>query len=561
MTKKTIPKSPLLWISRRVGKRIPMILLMTAAQVGHALFLVLFALGSRGVIDGAVAGNPQAFYAACAKQAAIIAGILLCLTVLRHLRERLSADLERDWKQRLLHGLLHGEYASIRQYHSAELLNRLNNDVQKIDEGILNLVPNAAAMVTRLIAAVAVLGTLEPKFTLVLALLGCVLIIATGLARKRLKMLNKHVSECDGKVSGFLQETMEKLLMVQAMDVSEEVERRTDVLLEERYHLQRKRKNVAVATNTGISLMAYGAEFTALVWCSYHMLLGQMSFGSLTAVIQLVNQLQTPFVNLSGILPQYVAMIASAERLMELEEIQGQPASALDNAAELYADAEVLEAESLSFSYDSDQILHEVKFALPKGAFAVITGPSGIGKSTLLKLLLGIFQPSGGALYLRGKTQRTKLDRSTRRLFAYVPQGNLLLSGTLRDNLTIVRPEATEEEIMQAVYVSAMDEFVPQLPRGLDTVLGESGAGLSEGQAQRVAIARAVLGGAPILLLDECTSALDEKIEQTVLTRLKALPDRTCIAVTHRPAAAALCSWRFEVDEGKIRAVKVESNE
>ena len=173
-------------------------------------------------------------------------------------------------------------------------------------------------------------------------------------------------------------------------------------------------------------------------------------------------------------------------------------------------------------------------------------------------MLLGIFQPSGGALYLRGKTQRTKIDRSTRRMFAYVPQGNLLLSGTLRDNLTIVRPEATEDEIAQAVYVSAMDEFVPHLPQGLDTVLGESGAGLSEGQAQRVAIARAVLGGAPILLLDECTSALDEQIEQTVLMRLKALPDRTCIAVTHRPAAAALCNWRFEVDEGKIRAVKVE---
>ena len=551
-------KNPLLWIGRRVSRRIPMILLMTAAQVGHALFLVFFALGSRGVIDSAVAGDPQAFYAACGKQAVIIAGILLCLTVLRHLREKLNADLERDWKQSLLRGLLHGEYASIRHYHSAELLNRLNNDVSKIDEGILNLVPNAAAMITRLIAAVAVLGTLEPKFTLILVLLGCMLIVATGLARKRLKMLNKRVSECDGKVSGFLQETMEKLLMVQAMDVSEEVERRTDILLEERYRLQRKRKNVAVATNTGISLIAYGAEFTALVWCSFQMLQGQMSFGSLTAIIQLVNQLQTPFVNLSGILPQYVAMIASAERLMELEEIQGEPASALENAAELYADVEALEAENLSFSYDSDQILQEAEFSLPKGAFAVITGPSGIGKSTLLKLLLGIFQPRGGALYLRGKTQRTKIDRSTRRMFAYVPQGNLLLSGTLRDNLTIVRPEATEDEIAQAVYVSAMDEFVPHLPQGLDTVLGESGAGLSEGQAQRVAIARAVLGGAPILLLDECTSALDEQIEQTVLMRLKALPDRTCIAVTHRPAAAALCSWRFEVDEGKIRAVKVE---
>ncbi|MBP3647292.1 MAG: ABC transporter ATP-binding protein [Clostridia bacterium] len=552
-------KTPLIWIGRRVSKRIPMILLMTAAQVGQALFLVLFALGSRGVIDSAVAGNPQDFYTACMRQAVIIAGILLCLTLLRHMREKLHADLERDWKQRLLHGLLHGEYASIHKFHSAELLNRLNNDVRKVNEGVLNLVPNAAAMITRLIAAVAVLGALEPRFTLALAGLGCLLIAATGLARKRLKELNKRVSECDGKVSGFLQETMEKLLMVQAMDVSAEVENRTDALLEERYQLQRKRKNVSVATNSGISLIAYGANFIALVWCAYRMLLGQMSFGSLTAVIQLVNQLQTPFVNLSGVLPQYVAMLASAERLMELEEIQGEPAPALQNAAEVYAELDALEAENLSFSYEEDRILNEVEFTLPKGAFAVITGPSGIGKSTLLKLLLGVFQPDNGALYLRSGAQKIRIDRSTRRMFAYVPQGNLLLSGTLRENLTIVRPNASEEEIREAVYVSAMDEFVPHLPQGLDTVLGESGAGLSEGQAQRLAIARAVLGGAPILLLDECTSALDEKTEHTVLSRLKALENRTCIAVTHRPAAAALCSWRLEVCEGKIWTVKAEA--
>jgi ATP-binding cassette subfamily B protein len=147
------------------------------------------------------------------------------------------------------------------------------------------------------------------------------------------------------------------------------------------------------------------------------------------------------------------------------------------------------------------------------------------------------------------------LDRSTRAMFAYVPQGNLLLSGSLRENLTIVRPNATDAEISQAVYVSAMDEFLSQLPAGLDTVLGESGAGLSEGQAQRLAIARAVLGGAPILLLDECTSALDELTEQKVLRRIRSLPGRTCIAVTHRPAAMALCDWQLEVADGQIHPI------
>ena len=553
-------KNSLIWIAGQIRRRIPAIVVLTAAQVGNALFSVFFALGSRGVIDSAVSGDRQAFLTACVYQLAIIAGIVVSLTLMRHLRERLRADLERDWKQKLLHGLLHGEYAAVSAYHSAELLNRLNNDVNKVNDGVLSVFPRAAAMVTRLVAAVVVLGLLDARFTALILGLGIVVVIATGFMRKWLKELNKRVSESDGKVSGFLQEAIEKLLMVQTMDVSEEVERRSDQLLEERYRIQRKRKNVALLTNTGISVLFYGAGFLALCWGSWQMLLGVMTFGSLTAVIQLVNQLQSPFVDLSGVLPQYVAMTASAERLMELEAIQGEPAPAGEAPEEMYRKMDAIGAEGLSFAYDRDQVLQDAAFELPKGAFAVITGPSGIGKSTLLKLLLGVFRPEAGSLYLRGGEEKVVLDRSTRRLFAYVPQGNLLLSGTLRDNLTIVRPNATEAELEQAVWVSAMDEFLPQLPLGLDTVLGESGAGLSEGQAQRLAIARAVLGGAPVLLLDECTSALDADTEQKVLQRLKALPGRTCIAVTHRNAAMELCDWRLEVDGGKIRAVCTETS-
>jgi len=281
-----------------------------------------------------------------------------------------------------------------------------------------------------------------------------------------------------------------------------------------------------------------------------------MSFGSLMAVIQLVNQLQAPFVNLSGVLPKYVAMCASAERLMEIEEIQGDYHAPEEDADSLYAEMRELRAEGIRFSYDREAILDGADFALPKGSFAVITGPSGIGKSTLLKLLLGIYQPDSGALLIQGAERRVTVSRSTRRLFAYVPQGNLLLSGTLRENLTIVNPDATEEAIADALYVSTMDEFAAGLPQGLDTVLGENGLGLSEGQAQRLAIARAIVSNAPILLLDECTSALDEATEAKVMMRIKALPDRTCIAVTHRPAAVSLCDWRLEVDGGKIRAVR-----
>lgn len=551
-------KAPLFWFLRKVRRRLPALFALTAAHVGQALLAVAFALGTRGVIDSAVDGNSVAFGRACLVQGGIIAGILICLTVYRHLKDRLSADLDRDWKAELLHGLLHGEYEAVSAYHSGELINRLNNDVRVANEGLLNVLPKAAAMVVKLISAFVVLAALELRFALIILAVGAAVVLATGLMRRKLKKLNKQVSQSDGKVSGFLQETLEKLLMVQAMDVSDEMEHRAGELLEERYQFQRRRKNVSLFANTSVSVLSYAAGFVALVWCAFKLLHGQMSFGSLTAVTQLVSQLQAPFVNLSGIIPQYIAMTAAAERLMELEKVCGSAEPTNTDAGGLYADMTVLGAENLSFSYDRDLVLQNCSFTLQKGSFAVITGPSGMGKSTLLKLMLGVFHPDQGHLFAQAEGTRIPLDRSTRGLFAYVPQGNLLLSGTLRENLTITRPNATDEELAQAVYVAAMDEYLAQLPEGLDTVLGESGAGLSEGQAQRLAIARAVLSGAPVLLLDEITSALDEMTEHTVLQRIRELPGRTCIAVTHRPAALELADTELNISKDGIQVKRAQ---
>ena len=186
---------------------------------------------------------------------------------------------------------------------------------------------------------------------------------------------------------------------------------------------------------------------------------------------------------------------------------------------------------------------------IPKGGLTVIIGQSGIGKSTLLKLLLGLYHADSGSLFLDTQDGPLPIDRGTRALYSYAPQGNFLLSGTLRENLTYTNPSATDEQIREALYVSAMDEYVASLPEGLDTRLLENGAGLSEGQAQRISLARAILSGAPVLLLDEVTSALDAKTEQIVLERITALPGKTCIAVTHRPAALALADHIIEVTE------------
>ena len=550
-------KVPLIWILGHIKKRIPPMFLMTVAYVANALLGVAFALGSRDVIDCATSGNRDSFLRACAVQGCIILGLLASLIISHYLQEKLRDQLDRDFKNTLLHKLLHSDFSMVSSYHSGELMNRLNNDIRAVIDGLLSALPNVASMSTKLIAAICALLAMEPQFTFILAVGGLALIFLTGILRRKLKDLQKRVSEEEGKVSSILQESLENLLMVQSLDVSKQIELRSDNAMHHRYKAQRRRKNVTLFANTCLNIMYYGAGFAALVWCSIKLLQGRITFGSLTAVTQLVSQLQAPFVRISGIIPQYIAMVSSAERLMELENFEDEPEGFFENPIAIYKQITEIAARDLTFAYDRDLLLDHASLHIPKGSFAVITGQSGIGKSTLQKLLLGIFHPQEGELFFNTDHNTIPITRSTRRMFAYVPQGNLLLSGTLRDNLLITCPDATDKEIALATYVSAMDDYLPQLPKGLDTVLGEDGAGLSEGQAQRLAIARAILSGAPVLLLDESTSALDAETERIVLERIRALPDRTCIAVTHRPAAIDLCDWIIEVRDKKLHCRSV----
>ena len=538
--------TPLLWALRRTKRRLPNLIFLIVINMGQSLLNVAFALGMKSVIDSAVSGSRTQLIQAGITQGCVVLGLLLTNMLNRHLREKTLAQLDRDWKKYLFHGALHGEYADISQYHTGELLNLFNNDTKTINDALLSIFPGLAAMIAQLVAGVVALAVMAPKLTAVILAGGIVLIFATSLIRKPLKRLHKRISEENGRVSGFLQEILEKLLMVQAMDVSEEIEKRSDKMLDRRYALERKRKNVSLLSSGCINFLALGAGFVVLTWGAFGIFNGTMGYGTLTALLQLVNQVRTPMISLSGVLPQYVALTASAERLMDLESIFGEPAEPADTPQNLYETMQTISAETLSFAYDRDPVFQGASFHLPKGEFGVIVGHSGIGKSTLLKLMLGIFKPQEGSLFLQTEDGRIALDRTTRGLFAYVPQGNLLLSGTLRDNLTITRPEATEEEIAQAIYLSCMDDYMDSLPQGLETVLGEGAQGLSEGQAQRLSIARAVLSQAPVMLLDEATSALDPVTEQTVLERLQQA-GRTCIAVTHRPAAVEMSQWQLEV--------------
>lgn len=546
------------WLLRRSRRQLPLLVLLLLVNAGSSILSVFFALGTKGVINGAVSGDWDVFLRACAVQLTLVVGLLVCAVSNRYLSPKIADNLDRQWKRDLFHSLLYAEYAAVSEYHSGELINRLNNDVRLLNDGLVSAIPSLVAMIVRLVVAMVTLFAMEPIFTLGLIVLGVLAVLATGIVRKRLKNLHRRVSETDGRVLSFLQESLEKLMVVQALDLGEQVEKREETLLEQRYQVQRHRRRISLIANAGTNLLFTMCSFVTLVWCGYGLFSGTMNFGSLTAIMQLVNQVKMPFANLSGFLPRITAMMVAAERLLELEQLPAQEEAAIEDVQACYESMTAFEAKDLSFAYDEEKILEDVNFTLPKGVFAAITGPSGIGKSTLLKLMLGVYAPQQGELSICAGENSCILGRGTRRLFAYVPQGNFLFSGTLRENILMINPDAGEEELEKAVYVSAMDKFLGQLPDGLDTVIGEHGEGLSEGQAQRVSIARAIVSGAPVLLLDEATSALDGETETEVLQRIRAMGNMTCIAVTHRPAALDQADYQLCVDDRKIQAISLK---
>lgn len=555
---KLIKKNTVKWIFKKTKHRIPAILLLAATTIVSAYLGVRFALVTKQLVDAATSKNVNMLLDGCLLLVIFILIRTGCSVLGIHLQERLSAGMDRDIKQDILHLVLNGDYASISKYHSGDIIVRINSDASRVYSGILSLVASATGLITSLSTAVTYLTDLAPQFTLILVCLSIVMAFLTLLIQRKMKQLQLRAAAENGKVTGFMQEAISKLLMIQALDIAPEIEKKSDKLLEERWKVYRERKNLNIITSIASSILAYIGSFTAFLWCSFQLLNGRMTFGSLTATTQLSSQLQGPLLSLPKLIPQFISITTAAERLVELEEIDKQPSSNVAECQRLYDEMDSIEAENINFSYGHDNVLENISFSIPKGEMTVIMGVSGAGKSTILKLLLGIYKVSDGKLSIASKGKKTSISRETRRMFTYAPQGNLLLSGTLRENLLLINPTASQEELERALYIAAMDEYVSSLPNGLDTKIGENGAGLSEGQAQRLSLARAVLSDAPILLLDEVTSSLDAETEKVVLKRISELSDKTCIAVTHRSAILDIADNKLSLTQNGAELISLK---
>ena len=537
------------WIYHKVKRRLPMILIYAVLSSAISYAGIRFSLVTKSVINSAVYGNAAALKASSIALIALSLFRLLGNMLSQLVGFNLKEKLERDFKYSVLHNILRCDYSSISTYHSGDLVQRMDADSSAVYNSVMGICGGLVGTVTGLLAAVAALLKIAPGFTIVFGAIALVLGSTAMLFKKLLKQLSKDNSAANGRVSGFFHETISKLMVIQALDLAEEVEHRTEDTLNDRWTYRRRQFNVHMVSSFGLSIITYASYLVTMLWCAIKLIDGQITYGDVTAMISLVSTVQTSATALPKMLPRLFSITASCDRVMELENLPRQAAPDGKKTRAMYDTMTGFTADHLTFAYDREPVMTDVSLTVPKGGLTVIVGQSGIGKSTLLKLLLGLYRPQSGSLTIDTPDGPVPADRSTRGLFSYAPQGNFLLSGTIRENLTFTNPQASEAEIREALHASALDEYIDTLPLGLETVLMENGAGLSEGQAQRLSLARAIISGAPVLLLDEVTSALDAATEATVLERICALPGRTCIAVTHRPAALALATSIIEVTE------------
>lgn len=525
------------------------------ANAFFAILAVAFAYAVKVVIDGAVnKDRNMLLWGAVAIFLVILLQFAFRL-IIHGLTEHIKGKLEINYKSAIFAQILNKRYSEISTYHSGELMNRLTADVSVIADGVSTIIPTVVSSVVRLISAIVVLCFIDWVFAVAFVVAGLLVFAVIALLRKKLKSLHKKTQETDGKTRSFMQECIENVLAIKVFAVTDKTERISDELQQENFKIKMKRRNYNILGNSTYNFIFSAGYIFALIFGGIKIFNGVAGFGygDLSAILQLVNSVQVPFASLSNVLPKLYATTASAERLIEIENLQEDGCDKTVNPEELYPTVKSLCAKDLTFTYgDRDVVYNKASLLINKGESIAITGVSGVGKSTIMKLLLGVYPVEEGELYFDCEGQKVPVSEYTRSLFAYVPQGNMLFSGTIKDNVTFINGKATDQEIDWALKISCANEFVDSLPEKLMTQVGENGLGLSEGQVQRIAIARAVLSGAPILLLDEATGSLDEKTEKKVIENLLNIKNKTVILVSHRLSAAKMCGRIVNVDGKKF---------
>ncbi len=530
------------WIYVRCKKTFPLIALMTVLGCVLSLISLKFVGVSKNLINIATGQENGIWLDVALLLAALLVLRLLVQIGINFLDVHAASGMEISLKRHIFKNLLDKDYLAVTKYHSGELLNRLNSDVSVIVNGIIAILPSAAIFLTSIIGGFIYLYRIDKGIAIVILIVGPLVGIGARLYSKGYKRLHKKCQDADGKTKSFMLEILQNLLVVKSFCNEEKVTDESEKLQRESYRLRVRRTKISVIAHVGMFLIFNAGYYFALAYGAYKISKGEINFGEFTAILQLVNQIQAPFKDISGLVPQFFSVIASVERLLELEDVLlEQECEKIEDVASIYDKMQEIVFENVAFSYNEDSFVSDISMKIKKGECVVIGGESGAGKSTAIKLLLGIFEPSDGNIYIKTSSENISINKATRSLFSYVPQGNLILSGTIRENICFAKADASEEDIIKSAKIAQIWDFIQTLEDGLDTIIGEKGLGLSEGQAQRISIARAILYDAPILLLDESTSALDGETEKALLKAIREMTDKTCIIISHKQAAFEMC--------------------
>lgn len=538
------------WLYTVPDKKKYYVLTLTLIQAIAGILGVIYALLFRNGIDSAVKKDAKNF---CHYIFLIVILVLIQISasmIIRWLRELAATDIENTFKSRLLNKILHKEYAPVSSIHTAEWLNRLTSDAKVVADGYVEILPGLSETVVRLFSALVMIVVLDKWFAYVLIPSGIIFVIFTCVFRRVLRQLHKNIQEQDGRLKIFLQERIGSLMIIKTFGAEEQTEIEGAEKMVSHKMARMHRNYFSNFCNAGFALTMHGIYLVSVIYCANGIMTGTVSYGTLTAIMQLIGQIQTPFANISSYLPKYYAMTASAERLMEAEKFSDEAKIMSVKEVLIFYDKSFLSIvlNNAYFSYTGENVLSGLSFEIKKSEYVAITGQSGCGKSTMLKILMCLYPLNQGERFIISVNGRENLTSSWRKLFAYVPQGNFLMNGTIREIISFSDPTAAndDERLQEALKIACADEFV----NDVDTILGERGTGLSEGQMQRIAIARAIFSESPILLLDESTSALDEQTEKRLIENLQTLTDRTVIIVTHRSAVLSICDRVLSLSDG-----------
>lgn len=491
--------------------------------------------------------------------ASLMVGMQLGNIAMRSISSRVGAVInirvQNEMQAEVYRRILATDWESVERFRSGDLLSRLNTDAGAVASGVTSFIPSLISSSVQFIGAFGIIAYYDPTMAAI-ALLGVpVSVLASRVLIRRMRAYNREMKGIYSDLMSFHEDSFQNITSIKAFGITGLFDWKMDGLLHayRRSYLQYNR--FSVKTTALMSLMGLAVSAGCFGWGVYRLWAGAISYGSMTMFLQLASSLGAAFSTLIGLAPTAISISTSAGRVMAVVELPAEDAAPTDGF--LREGAFSLDLTGVRFAYrGGDTVLRDVNMSARPGDLIALTGPSGEGKTTLLRILLGLVRPSQGEAALTGESgRRYPVSAATRGAFGYVPQGNSIFAGTIADNLRLTRPDATDVELETVLRAACAYDFVKELPGGLQYVVGGRGKGLSEGQAQRIAVARALLRGAPILLLDEATSALDEDTEERMLHNLmEGGWVRTCILVTHRPGSRRFCTRGYRVQDGRVEA-------